>query len=617
VAGICRIPARSLISVRGYSRSIRPWQLISKNAEHKSGGIFVFGKRKALEIKSRMAEKKLRINPPKEQNLKQSGNEGLVMSYIEKLLMRMKTQNEKADEEDWDGEDVKDPQKLSKSLDTNLNAIKKEFEDCCDLVIREFSFGKEGCIKAALIFIDGLTNQPLINDNIVKPLMYDSRFFRSDETSGFSDIEELRDRLISVGDLKTDQTYRELTQACLSGDAVLLVEGFDKALDISAKGWEKRAVTEPVTEMVVRGPREGFIENLRTNTAMIRRKVKSPALKIRPVRIGDRTNTPVNIVYIEGLADPALITEIERRLSNIDTDAILSAGNIEQYIEDSPDSPFQTIRYSEKPDTIAGKLLEGRAAILVDGTPFVLCVPMLFIENFQASEDYAVRTGYATSMRILRVFAFFISLFGPALYIALVTYHQELIPTTLLITMAASSEGLPFPAALETAVMLISFEILKEAGGRRPRPIGQAISIVGALVMGEAAVQAGLVGAPIVIVVALTAVSSFAVTFVSDAVAILKWLLVILAATMGSYGITLGALAIVIHLASLRSFGVDYLAPFAPFQQTDLKDTIIRAPLWAMRTRPRALHPQDLKRQSFEIPFDPTAVHKGGQGGKK
>ena len=539
------------------------------------------------------------------------------MRYFQKLMQQIKMKSGIANDTTSGNTGEENQRKLSQGLKTNLDAIKNVFGESCDLVVREFSFGKDECIEASLIFIDGLTNLQMINDNIIMPLMYDSRFFRSNSTVSISSIEELGETLVSVGDLKTIQTLDEVTDACLSGDAVLMIEGFGKALDISVKGWDKRAISEPDTETVVRGPREGFIENLRSNTAMVRRKVKSPALRVVPMKIGDRTNTQVNILYIDGIADPALIQEIKRRLGNIDTDAILSAGNIEQYIEDAPSSVFQTIRYSEKPDTIAGKLLEGRAAIIIDGTPFVLSLPMLFIENFQASEDYAVRTSYATSMRILRFIAFFISLFGPALYVALATYHQELLPSALLITMAASSDSLPFPAALETGVMMISFEILKEAGVRMPRPIGQAISIVGALVMGQAAVEAGLIGAPIVIVIAITAVASFAIPFASEAVSLLKWILLVLAATMGSFGITIGALAIVVHLSSLKSFGADYLAPFAPYQTSDLKDTVVRAPLWAMRTRPRSLKPQDSKRQNFNIPYDPVAGNGSNQGDKK
>lgn len=534
------------------------------------------------------------------------------MRYIRKLGRLLKEQNKQA-KENSTGKREK-PQDLSRSLKNNLDAIKGEFGESCDLVAREFSFGKNGEVRAALIFVDGMVNLSMINDSIIKPLMYDSHFLFVEETPVISSMDKFRDRLLSVGDVKTIHTLYEAADACLSGDAVLLLEDCCKALDIGAKGWERRAVTEPYTETVVRGPREGFTENLRTNTAMLRRKIRNPALKIHTVEIGKQTNTRVNILYIDGIADPSLIQEIERRLNNIDTDSILASGYIEQYIEDAPFSVFQTVWYSEKPDAIAGKLMEGRAAIIVDGTPFALSVPMLFVENFQTSEDYSIRSYYATMLRILRMAAFMISLFAPALYVALSTYHQELIPTSLLFTMAASSEGLPFPAAVEVGIMMFAFEILREAGVRMPRPVGQAISIVGALVMGEAAVQAGLVGAPVVITVSITAVSSFVIPLASDAASLLRWFLLILSATMGTFGITLGTLVILLQLASLKSFNANYFSPFAPFRPADLKDTALRAPLWSMRTRPQALNPQNLKRQDFEIPFDPAADQGDNQG---
>ncbi len=534
------------------------------------------------------------------------------MRYIRKLARLLREQKKQADEDGRGNEER--PQNLFRRLKRNLDAVTAEFEESCDLVVREFSFGREGEIKAALIFLDGMANLTLINDNIIKPLMYDSHFFRTGETPELTSMDKLRDRLLSVGDVKTINTFNEVIKASLEGDAVLLVDGFDKAVDISAKGWERRAVSEPNTETVIRGPREGFTENLRTNTAMIRRKIQNQSLKIRTVVIGKRSHTQVNILYINGIVNPELVREVERRLKNIDTDVVLAAGYLEQYIEDAPYSVFQTVWYSEKPDAIAGKLMEGRVAIIVDGTPFVLSVPMLFMENFQTSEDYAIRSYYATVLRILRLSTFMISMFAPALYVAFTTFHQELIPTSLLFTMAAASEGVPFPAAVEVSIMMFTFEILREAGIRMPRPVGQAISIVGALVMGEAAVQAGLVGAPVVIVVAITAVSSFVIPLVSDAISLTRWFLILLAATMGSFGITLGTLVILIHLASLKSFGTNYLAPFAPFQSRDLKDTAVRAHLWTMRTRPISLKPQDLKRQNFETPFDPSAEHGDGQG---
>lgn len=532
------------------------------------------------------------------------------MHFIIKLIRLFKGQHKqkrKTDDKSPGGEE--NPQILSRGLKKNLDAIKAKFDESSDLIIREFSFGKEkeGEVKAALIFLDGMVNLPMINDNIIKPLMHDSRLFHAEEISDISSMDEIRDRLLAVGEVKTVYTHNEVTEACLSGNAVLMAEGSCKALDIGAKGWDKRAVTEPTSETSVRGPREGFTENLRTNTSMIRRKIKDPALTIRTAVIGKRTHTQINILYIDGIADLDLVREVELRLKKIDTDAILAAGYVEQYIEDSPFTAFPTVWCSEKPDAVAGKLLEGRVAIVVDGAPFVMTVPMLFIENFQSAEDYIMRSHYATMIRILRFMAFIISLVTPALYIALSTYHQELIPTTLLFTMAASSEGVPFPAVVEMSLMVIIFEILREAGIRMPRPVGQTISIVGALVMGEAAVQAGVVGAPVVIILAITAVSSFAIPFLSDAISLLRWFLLILAATMGIFGITVGVFIIFMHLVSLRSFGAHYLAPLAPFQKADLKDTVVRAPLWAMRTRPQATNPQDLKRQNFEFPYDPSA----------
>lgn len=535
------------------------------------------------------------------------------MRYTAKLIRLFKERQKKrrtSTDARQHGEEML--QLLSSKLQKNLAALRATFEDSSDLVIREFSFGtnKDKEVKAALIFLDGLTNPTIINDSIIKPLMHDNHLLYEEEASDLSDLDLIRNRLLSVGVVKTIYTPNEVIEACLSGNAILMTDGFCQALDIGAKGGEKRAVSEPVSETSVRGPREGFTENLRTNTAMIRRKIKDPSLKIRSAVIGARTHTQVNLLYIDGIVDPDLVDEVERRLKKIDTDAILATGYVEQYIEDNPYTPFPVIWCSEKPDAVAGKLLEGRVAVAVDGTPFVMTMPMLFIENFQTAEDYISRSHYATSMRILRLIAFTISLFAPALYIAFTTFHQELIPTTLLFTTAASSEGIPFPAPVEMGIMMLIFEILREAGVRMPRPIGQTISIVGALVMGEAAVQAGIVGAPVVIVVAITAVSSFAIPFLMDAVSIIRWFLLILASTMGNLGITVGVFILLVHLSSLRSFGAHYLAPLAPFQRRDLKDTAVRAPLWAMHTRPRATNPQDLKRQRSNPPRNPSSSEK-------
>jgi spore germination protein KA len=333
--------------------------------------------------------------------------------------------------------------------------------------------------------------------------------------------------------------------------------------------------------------------------------------------LGDRAHMNICIVYMEGIVNPALVAELKHRLSTIHTDLVLSSGYITEYIEDAPFSIFETIGYTEKPDVVAGKLLEGRIAVVVDGTPFTLTLPMLFLEHFHSSEDYTLRPYYATFLRLLRLTAFLISMLAPALYVAMVTYHQELIPTALLFTMAAASEGLPFPAVMETGLMLVIFEILKEAGVRLPKPVGQAISIVGALVMGQAAIQAGLVGAPVVIIVALTGVSSFAIPNMANEMSLLRWYLLIMAGILGGYGVTLALLTIFAHLASLKSFSTLFMHPIMPLYAPDLKDTFIRAPLWKMFTRPAALKPVDIIRQRSPRPNfqedEPEAPQTGDQ----
>jgi spore germination protein KA len=278
------------------------------------------------------------------------------------------------------------------------------------------------------------------------------------------DIDIIRTTMISVGSVEQVNSINEVVDSCLSGDTVLLINGFKEALVISTRGWESRGVEEPKTESVVRGPREGFSETLRTNTTLLRRKIKNPDLTLESMKIGRKTKTSVCIAYLKGVANPRLIEEVKRRLKRINTDAILESGYIEEFIEDAPFSIFPTIANSEKPDVVAAKILEGRAAILVDGTPFVLTVPMVFIENFQSAEDYYSRAYFASLVRVLRFVSFMISTLAPALYVALTTFHQELIPTPLLFTMAAAREGIPFPAVLEAGMMIIVFEILREAG---------------------------------------------------------------------------------------------------------------------------------------------------------
>ena len=524
------------------------------------------------------------------------------LKYL-KLLNQNYAADRKNQSTSQDGQNT--PTNLSQSLKANLDVIKGIIGKNYDVVIREFAIGENKQVDAALIYLTGMTDPAIINDSILKPLMFKSYLQNKNSPVKLNDIEIIRTTMLSVGEVSKFTSIQEIMDGWLSGETILLIDGCQEALVMMTTNWKSRSVDEPKTESVVRGPREGFIENLLTNTTLLRRKIKNPDLRLESMKIGQRTKTSVCIAYLKGIANPLLIEEIKRRLNDIKTDSILESGYIEQFIEDAPFSIFSTVANSEKPDAVAAKILEGRAAILVDGTPFVLTVPMILIESFQSSEDYYSRPYFVSFVRVIRYLAYIISILAPATYVALTTFHQELIPTPLLFSMAGAQEGVPFPALVEALGMGTIFEILREAGVRLPRPVGQAVSIVGALVIGQSAVTAGLIGAPMVIVVALTAVASFVVPAQTDSGGVLRIVFVILAGFSGGFGIMIGLIGLTIHLASLRSFGTPYLSPLAPLSVSDLKDSFIRAPLWAMITRPRLIGWQDPKRKEFRLKPSP------------
>lgn len=493
---------------------------------------------------------------------------------------------------------LKSKDALTLSLDQNLDELKMLVNQSPDVIIRRFAIKVPRMEQAAIVFVDGLTDKNVINESILRPLMLES----GKEGQLFSTPQDYAEELLlTVGELKRTHSMNDLVAGVLSGDTAVLFHQEQVALLISTEGWEKRAISEPDTEVIVKGPRDGFTESLRTNTALLRRRIGDASLTFEALIVGKKTKTDIVIGYVKGIVNEKLVEEVKRRLRRINTDGILGAGFIEQFIEDAPFSPFATVGYTERPDVCAAKLLEGRIAIFVDGTPVVNTVPLLFIENFQNPDDYNFRPFYSTFVRLGRYLAFLISILSPAIYVALSSYHQELLPTPFLITLAAATEGTPFPAIIEAIGMGIVFEILREAGIRLPRPIGQAVSIIGALVIGEATVTAGLVGAPVVIITALTAIASFVVPKQVEVGAVLRLFLTLLAGILGACGIVAGLLAIFIHLAALRSFGVPYLTPITPLTPNDLKDVAVRAPIWMMLTRPRLIGWQDPVRQSFRL----------------
>lgn len=499
---------------------------------------------------------------------------------------------------------------LSFDLKQNMQVLQTVYDNCIDVVFRSFQIG--GTTNAALIYIDGLVNIEEL-DSIVLPSLMKHPF------SNISiDIDRLLEQTLTVSKTKKIQTIAECIEHISSGSAVLLIDSQNKAFALSISKWEKRSIEEPTGESTIRGPREGFTESLGTNLSLLRRKIKSPQLKTKAMKIGTYTQTEVVICYIEGIASATLLEEVEARLHRINIDGILETSYIEELIEDNPYSPFPQVLNTERPDVVAANLLEGRVAILQDGTPFVIIVPVSFYSLLQSSEDYYHRSLIGTAIRWLRYLFLFISLLLPSLYVAVLTFHQEMVPTSLLFTMSASRELIPFPALVEALMMEIVFEALREAGVRLPKQAGAAVSIVGALVIGQAAVQAGIVSTPMIMVVALTGIASFTIPRYAAGIALrmLRFPMIFLAGSLGLLGIMLGILLILTHMATLRSFGVPYLSPIAPMQGREMKDVLIRAPLWKQNTRPRLTGTKNITRQSPEQKPNPLdgddKMEKGG-----
>nr|WP_231884562.1 spore germination protein [Paenibacillus elgii] len=491
------------------------------------------------------------------------------------------------------------------SIEENKSYLEELFKDCSDFVIREFRI--EQSLPAILFFVDGMTKTELVNETMKSLMILEG---------GEELIDNISDMTLPVSQIQKADNYADMLLSVLGGDTGLIVEHNNKALLLGMRGAEKRSINEPDTESVVRGPREGFVENIRTNTSMIRRKLKTPHLKMKPMILGRESNTNVVVTYLDDLADPSVVHEVVKRLEKINIDAVLESGYIEELIQDSTYSPFPQLQYTERPDVVAAALLQGRVGIMVDGTPFTLVVPFVFAEIMQASEDYYERYQIATLIRWLRYTFMVLSLLTPALYVAITTYHQDLLPTSLLLSVAAAREAIPFPAVVEALIMEVTFEALREAGIRLPKAIGSAVSILGALVVGQSAVQAGIVSAPMVIVVSLTGIASFTIPRFNGAIAIrmLRFPILIAASLFGMYGILIMIMLIMGHLANLRSFGIPYLSPIGPLSSGDLKDILFRSPWWAMEQRPSFMPLQDSKRIDDSLPQEIT--EQSGQRGK-
>jgi spore germination protein KA len=477
---------------------------------------------------------------------------------------------------------------LPQSIDKVKEKLEEFFSDCSDYIQREIVCGEDNDVRILVAHIDGFVDKKVLNQDIIRPIL--DYFSCSDRPYRAKYVYQLvKSCIISNNEIEEIESMRQAVYRIVSGDAILFVNGSKRALAVGVKSPHGRQVAEPDTEVSIRGSREGFVENLSTNMILIRKRIKNPNLKFEIIQLGTQTNTDICLCYIKGIANDEIVNEVRRRIMKIKTDAILDTGYIEQYITDNRLTLFPLVGNSEKCDKLVSKLLEGRVAILCDGTPYVLTLPYLLIEALQTSDDYYDHAFFATFMRLLRLFALFISTLLPALYVALVSFHHIVIPFKLIITLAASRQGIPFSPFVEALLMIMAFEFLREAGVRMPKTVGQALSIVGAIVLGEASVAAGIASNLMVIIVAITAICSFITPPLIRVTMLLRFVFLIIANFFGFLGISLIAVVVIIHLCKLRSFGIPYMTPFSPLTISDLKDTVIMAPIWAMITRPRLM----------------------------
>lgn len=482
--------------------------------------------------------------------------------------------------------------RLTASLTGNEKLFRYYFKDDETIIFRSFETG-DG-VRCILIFADGMVSSDIINENILLPVMNN---LIKQNTDSQSPLVFLMERIIASDDIEKTGDIDKIIGSIQYGDTVMLVEGQDEAILMNTKGWKERAITEPTAERTVKGPREGFVESMIINTSLIRRRIRNPQLKFKFMELGCRTKTQISICYIDDLVNDKILNELIKRLDKIDIDGVLGSNYIEEMISDSPLSIFKTTGFTEKPDSIAGKLLEGRVAVIVDGTPVVITVPMLFVEYFQSYQDYYDNSILASFNRMLRYLAFFLTTSVAPIYVALVTYHQEMIPTPLLLSITSARQGIPFPTIVEALLLVLMFEILRESGTRLPEPVGSAVSIVGALVIGQAAVEARFVSSPIVIIVALTGITSFLVFDLNSAVIVIRFIFIILSGFLGLYGYIFGVIGLFIQLMSMRSFGVPFMLHLGSLNMQDIKDTIIRAPWWYMYYRPRLIGSKDSTRR--------------------
>lgn len=465
---------------------------------------------------------------------------------------------------------------LKLSLVNNIAILDALFSKSPDLIVRFLEIKQSGS-QAALIYFDGLVDKNSINNNVLRPLVHETGNAESDIT-------------VTIGHVKKATNWTQIEESLFQGYCVLLIDNRTEALLFETQGWPQRAIEDPQLETSLKGSHQGLVETGGQNIALIRRYIPNRELKMKELLVGRRGKTKVTIVYLEDVAHPDVLQELEERIRKLDVDAVINTGELSELIEDNPYSPFPQLMTSERPDVAASQILQGRFVIVVDRSPSVLIAPATFTSFFQSVDDYSTRWLVASFIRLQRFAGFVIALFLPAFYIAVTSFNYEIIPLKLLLSVGESRGKVPFPPVMEAIIMEFSIEMMREAGIRLPAPIGQTIGIVGGIVIGQAAVQAGIVSNIMVIVVALTGIASFILPNydMASAIRLIRFPMMLIASMLGIFGIIIGFLILIAHLISLESLGTPFGSPLSPMRYMDLKDTFIRFPLWSMSKRPKS-----------------------------
>ena len=483
-------------------------------------------------------------------------------------------------------EEIKD--EISWDVEKDVKYLKELLKDNSDVVFRQFRIQK---MNAAIIYIDGMSDKFLLNDYVLESLMK--------EDDPIRDVHDIKDKILTISDMREVEKLSEAVNAMLSGESIMLIDGLGAAFILATRSWPARGVGEPSGETVVRGAREGFTETVRFNTALVRRRIRDTRLRMVAKSIGVRSKTDVVITYIDDIVNKDVLDELTERINSIKIDAVLDSGYISQLIEDNEMSPFPQIQSTERPDVVAAALYDGRVAVLVDNSPFALIVPTTLPNLFQSPDDYYQRWINGSFIRLVRLIALIASVIMPAFYIAVTSFHTSIIPARLAYSIAASREGVPFPAFIEVLIMEVSLSLLIEAIVRLPRPMGATIGIVGGLIIGQAAVSAGIVSPIMIIIIGTTAITEFIAPNYEVAIGVrmIRFLVIIAAAVVGLYGIMLALILVLTHLIRLKSFGIPYLAPAVNTDINDFKDLFIRLPFKYFKKRPTYMGTRDKIRQ--------------------